>query len=402
MWHTAAAILNFALLTHGRAIDKASLGLSGALLRSDRTATIKQDQVIEGCSNGLHDAKDPKMVHVVYSADQHQIEGLKASMASLILASSNPALLTIHLLLRPELLSYMQDVLKIPRHCNSIINDKTGTLIRLHQLDLHRIEKTVTHVPSKAKRNPENYARFFMDTVIDPNLVVIYLDADTIVRTDLGFMKDQLISSGKTVAFVDRATTVSDYKFSYFMISPDHCNADLGTPWEELSKKTVYNVGVLAVDLKRWKEAKALDRVQKVIDLHNNCPGDGFLRNTGSQLPLVAAFVSHPQDEQDDYIVVKSAFNVDGFGKHDVREIAPTLRFDHLLDPTGTILHWTGPGKPWLPNGFNQKLWKPYREQFSSVFQEELSQHVAMPQGNAREESQAYSVEITSDGDVKG
>lgn len=312
------------------------------------------------CNDAHPNADSPDMLHVVYASDVQQVEGVQASVASVVSSAAKPEELTIHIMVQNKFAKEFKERFGLHPICQGTVT-VTGVLIRVHSVDPKLIEKAIAKIPQNVKKERgaidviENFARFYMHKVLpDKAQVVVYLDADTIVQADLAQLRNQLLQSGKTAGFVKRSTTVL---MEMFLRTPKDCEWEGRARWKRLMKRSAYNVGVFAVNLQRWQETHALERVEAIIAAHNRC--NGRLWVGGSQPPLLLAFLDHPEDQPDDFVVFDSAWNAGDLGwKKDLNKGKLS---------TKSVLHWNGNKKPWKEGGLYQDLWLPHRQRFDSL-----------------------------------
>merc|ERR1711974_87865 len=99
------------------------------------------------------------------------------------------------------------------------------------------------------------------------DVIVIYLDVDTIVQADPTILRDTLLASNKTVGFVKR----SDFPMLK-IIYPSDCtlprnHLKLWTWRRRLRREVAYNVGVFAVNLGRWKRLGVARLVEALVQM---------------------------------------------------------------------------------------------------------------------------------------
>eukprot|EP00928_Gymnodinium_smaydae_P053241 TRINITY_DN3727_c0_g2_i4.p1 TRINITY_DN3727_c0_g2~~TRINITY_DN3727_c0_g2_i4.p1 ORF type:complete len:442 (+),score=68.54 TRINITY_DN3727_c0_g2_i4:88-1413(+) len=316
----------------------------------------------EAACNGLHpNADDPEMLHVAYATDLSQVEGVLASVASLVTTAATPEAVTVHIMVQAKFAKNFKAALGLRQNCRGAMT-VNGALILLHEVQAEQIERSVAMVSDNTKKmnghleSLENYARFYMHSVLGPAVadsIVIYLDADTIVQADLGQMRRQLLSSNKTVGFVARRNMIY---MRHFLRTPTNCDLnDFAPKWSSLMMKPTFNVGVFAVDLHRWVQSGAGQRVERWVSLQNEC--GATLWEGGSQPPLLLAFFNHTESSSEDFVVLDAAWNAGDLW---------TLNLTMLKSMK--VLHWNGPNKPWN-GGLFQDVWKQHRERFDSLLQ---------------------------------
>eukprot|EP00928_Gymnodinium_smaydae_P053238 TRINITY_DN3727_c0_g2_i1.p1 TRINITY_DN3727_c0_g2~~TRINITY_DN3727_c0_g2_i1.p1 ORF type:complete len:439 (+),score=65.69 TRINITY_DN3727_c0_g2_i1:88-1404(+) len=313
----------------------------------------------EAACNGLHpNADDPEMLHVAYATDLSQVEGVLASVASLVTTAATPNAVTVHIMVQAKFAKNFKAALGLRQNCRGAIT-VNGALVLLHEMQAEQVH-SVAKVSEATKKysghleSLENYARFYMHLILGPAVsdsIVIYLDADTIVQADLGQMRRQLRSSNKTIGFADRRASLKT-----FLKTPTNCGLkELAPNWSSIMKKPAFNAGVFAVDLHRWVQTGAVQRVERWISLHNEC--GGTLWYGGSQPPLLLAFYNHTESSSEDILVLDAAWNTGVFGALNLNRTK--------------ILHYKGKKKPWNDDydGVFQDVWKQHRERFDSLLQ---------------------------------
>ncbi|CAE7195994.1 GATL10 [Symbiodinium pilosum] len=310
------------------------------------------------CQDTHPNADSPDMLHVVFASDENQVEGVQASVASVVSATASPEELTIHIIVQAQSLNTFKERFGIRPDCQATVS-VTGVLIKVHSVQGQLIEKAVAKVSSNLRKErgaidtPENFARFYMHLILE-RAVVIYLDADTIVQADLAELRKQLLASGKTIGFVARENEV---RMDKFLRKPKGCSAQLGASWKTLMSLQAYNVGVFAVNLQRWKDQHVVERVEELVTQHNRCGGNLWVG--GSQPPLLLAFLNLKQGEEKDYIVFPAEWNYGDLGWRKTMSAAKLQ--------TKKVLHWNGNKKPWDEDGLYKEMWLPHRQRFDSL-----------------------------------
>lgn len=322
-------------------------------------------RVASGACNDVHpNADDPNMLHVVYASDMSQVEGVQASIASVVTSTMTPEAVTVHIMVQAIWANGFKRAFGLRLGCQGTVT-VSGVLIRIHEVESQLIERAVAKVSPAIKQQRggidtmENFARFYMHLVIEPSIrpIVVYLDADTIVQADLVQMRKRLLAFNKTVGFVARDTKVYMDKF---LRKPKGCSLKgFSLSWNTLNKQLAYNVGVLVVNLARWVDSGAVERVERHVALHNECGGTLWVG--GSQPPLLLAFHDRPAGENEDYIVFGAEWNTGDLGWR-------TNLHEAKLKGKN-VLHWNGNKKPWMKDGLYKSLWRPHRQRFSSLLQ---------------------------------
>lgn len=313
-------------------------------------------------------AEDANGLHVVYACAPDQIAGLQASIASVIASSMAPRRVTVHLLVLEELLEDFLGDFGLPIEADVAPCLATmllgGSRVRIHPINRTLVSRAVAHVPQKvlvergAINSVENFARFYMHVILE-HTIVIYLDTDTIVQADLFRLQQLLSESGQTIGFVAREGNVT---MDNFLRSPQVCDVteySALSDWSALRSKPAYNVGVLAVNLKRWAALRVTQRIEALVTLHNAC--DGGLWIGGSQAPLLLVFLSVQKGSLPEYTVFDAAWNgVDLGWKTDIGSEALGEKL---------VLHWNGKHKPWLDIGLHREVWMTHCQHFAAIAQ---------------------------------
>lgn len=243
----------------------------------------------------------------------------------------------------------------------------SGTRLRLHGFNREQVAKSITKVVKNDKGKspkreelsaPENFARFYAHLFLPEDVqAFVYLDADTIVQGDLREMVAKLMESGKTVGFVRRPRGQGGFLLMHTLKRPKDCKWSAKPRWSRLSLKTDYNVGVLAINLKRWKERHVQEKLEQLAAEHNRCPPGLFAGE--SQTQLLLAMYDHKYAEPEDYTLLDPSWNFGtlGWNKH--------LKANLLAKQK--ILHWNGSRKPWLKDGYYRPLWLLHRLHYDAL-----------------------------------
>lgn len=339
----------------------------------------------DSCMDSHPNADSPDMLHVAYACDPDQMEGLQASVASVIAAALSPELLTVHIMVQQIWASQFKERFGIRQECHGAVT-VTGVLVRVHIIEKALIEKSKARISKSALKQRgkidalENFARFYMHLILEKT-VVIYLDADTIVQSDVAQLRKELISSQKTIGFAER--TDSSILMDQFLKKPKGCTISIPN-YNKIFPKTAYNVGVFAVDLQRWADKRYADRVEDVVRQHNNCGGKLWVG--GSQPPLLLAFYGHGKDEADDFTVFSKSWNLCDLGwRTNIK--AKQIR-------TSYVLHWNGAQKPWNHDGLYRDVWTLHRDKFNSLLRPYDTAAGAVEVGDAQEDAHKTETEV--------
>mmetsp|Transcript_100630 Transcript_100630/g.290670 ORF Transcript_100630/g.290670 Transcript_100630/m.290670 type:complete len:413 (+) Transcript_100630:28-1266(+) len=306
------------------------------------------------CLDGREIITDPAAVHAVWASNYGQAEGLKASIASAIDATSVP--LVAHILVQKTLEADFQRFLGLAPGCRNARLGGRATL-RLHEIDDALVARARPTMPAWVLRTRgqldaiENYARFYMHKLIPGLKVAVYLDADTIIQSDLAQLREEFIASNRTIGFASRRRL---HTMSKFLVRSHPCNFSTPEKWKKLLDMPAYNVGVYVVDVERWARLHLSERIEGIVRRHNACGGN--LWRGGSQPPLLMALYIAKDGLAQDFHVFDAAWNVADLGWR-------TGLFHGELD-SAKILHWNGRGKPWGPSGNYSPRWRPHRERY--------------------------------------
>mmetsp|Transcript_9756 Transcript_9756/g.28856 ORF Transcript_9756/g.28856 Transcript_9756/m.28856 type:complete len:366 (-) Transcript_9756:264-1361(-) len=269
-----------------------------------------------------------EIVHVVYSGDARTFPGLVSSMISLARHLQVPEKCVIHLIVSEGDLGRARRMVHVFKH-------ELGSMAALPNVTLHRMQA----LPLDISRfetpwfRPElltahNYARFYLHQYLPGVQRALWLDPDTIVRSDVM----PLYRMRMQHALAARPFLVNGYnllgelreRFKMFAYQSPRRHWDF--PNESLHMPT-FSTGVLLYDLNLWRSGsltRALERWSQVLL--------GFM---GTQLVMSVQFV-------DKFDPMDWWWNVEGLG------IVASRLPQHCIDGA-KILHWSGPHKPWLP-----------------------------------------------------
>mmetsp|Transcript_32525 Transcript_32525/g.93473 ORF Transcript_32525/g.93473 Transcript_32525/m.93473 type:complete len:376 (-) Transcript_32525:18-1145(-) len=326
----------------------------------DDSASLLQLQVGAAAScPASHLADDrPEALDVAWATDGHQVEGLKASVASAIDATHVP--LRAHIMVLRSATSRFQELFGIRKDCLSVEAAGGRAVVILHPFDAELVKKSIpVLLPDLLDERggldaPEQAVRLYMHHLFDSK-VVIWLDCDTIVRRDLSPLRSKLLESGRTIGFADRWMRMSLKKMMNIS-NPCNFEPDL---WERLLNFSNYNSGVYVVNLERWARLRITERIEGLVAKHNACGGK--LWAAADQVPLLLSFyLPALQGEPEDFSVFGPIWN--GYGLGCRAEVEP----ERIA--LANVMHWTGPHKPWLANGWHRQLWLPHLDRFSALF----------------------------------
>eukprot|EP00929_Paragymnodinium_shiwhaense_P064608 TRINITY_DN3239_c0_g1_i1.p1 TRINITY_DN3239_c0_g1~~TRINITY_DN3239_c0_g1_i1.p1 ORF type:complete len:589 (-),score=105.27 TRINITY_DN3239_c0_g1_i1:436-2202(-) len=319
------------------------------------------------CANATEvDALDEGRTFAMYACNKKQLKGLHASVYSLIAAAKHPKQLSIYLVVSGDPYQIAFNF-GLPEKCLAVTTTK-GAFIKVVGIDnnelFRRLEPQLDRRTLEDRGDlaaVENFARFYISAFIKTSGVVVYLDADTIVLDDIAEMQRELQATNRTIGFVRRDPSLIQ-RMEVFLRNPSQCASVTPVRWSQsMVEHEAYNVGVVAINVGRWQELKISERVEKLVQQHNDCEGGIWIG--GSQPPMLLAFL---QDEvyhkqAPDYHLFEDKWNAEGLGYK-----------EHLSKKSlsrKSILHWNGPRKPWLRNGLFKDLWQPSYDKVQDLFQ---------------------------------
>jgi lipopolysaccharide biosynthesis glycosyltransferase len=193
-------------------------------------------------------------------------------------------------------------------------------------------------LPCQDRFGPASWLRLFLPDLLSNVDRLIYLDADVLVRADLGALWTE--SSGGAAI-----SAVRDYLFPTFSTGLPHAVSALGvepdTPY--------FNAGVLLLDLAAWRRDLLTERAIDFVRIH----GDTVRFADQDALNAVTAGLVHELDPR---------WNVQ-LGMGSARAVLEHLRTpDELFTGAGTlraraaIIHFTA-FKPWQAEGLRASRW---------------------------------------------
>jgi lipopolysaccharide biosynthesis glycosyltransferase len=291
--------------------------------------------------------------NVVYAGDVKQMRGLQASVQSLVdnFDANKRAQLTVHILVQEG--SELSKLL-----CLGAEDRWGGALVRVRTFNPSAMgaDRSVSKINKMERKERgdldvlENYARFYLDTILPEVEFALYLDVDTIVAKDASFLIDELRKQkDKTFGFVKRPQDKPVLMSSFLDAAKACYPATFEPTLEDAKKKPAWNVGIYVVNLRRFASMKYRELVNTWISRHNNCK----VWKGGSQPPLLLAV--HGKKTKD-YLELPHIWN---FG-----ELGWRLGIQGKQIKNMGILHWNGPKKPWTKDGLYTAEWTPYYRRF--------------------------------------
>jgi lipopolysaccharide biosynthesis glycosyltransferase len=190
--------------------------------------------------------------------------------------------------------------------------------------------------PCQERFGPGSWLRLFLGELLADVDRVIYLDADVLVRDDLGMLWKES-TDGAAIA------AVRDYKIPTFASGLPHAVSALGVSGET----PYYNAGVLLLDLDAWRRESLSQRALEYVRDH----GDTIRFADQDAINAVAPGRIHE---------LHPRWNVQ-VGAGNAR--STIAGFPALDDPaadkpraSAAIVHFTG-FKPWQPEGVRASAW---------------------------------------------
>ena len=262
-------------------------------------------------------------VHLLYSSDDRSLQGVEASIRSVIRHASGDV--TFHFVgdgplpSMPYVNYYNISEVVERYHVRDFINT-------------HKRHNGDKREGMNLNENLPNYVRFVMDDLLPDVEKAMWIDSDTIVKCDVvELVRNVLNGDGEEVI---AAVPVFSPPTGLYK------NDKHGDPFPDWGIETSFNAGVYAVHLDRWRQQKISDQIR-----------DLALRNRkyryyemGSQPPLVLTV-------GENFEHLPLTWNVK-MKTIDERE-------DMTLEDA-CVLHWSGPSKPWDGNGNHLEEWLPY------------------------------------------
>lgn len=192
--------------------------------------------------------------------------------------------------------------------------------------------------PGQHRFGPAAWVRLFLADLLPDVERLIYIDADVMVRTDLGALWAEPTNSAAIAA-------VREVKHPTFATGLPHAVSALSIPPET----PYFNTGVLLMDLGAWRRG---DLTRRAVD---------YIRDYGDTIrfadqdPINAIAAGHVHELEPRWNVQVSADNTRStLGRYDSRR-GPEFRVNALRDQAA-IIHFNG-YKPWQPEGIQASAW---------------------------------------------
>jgi lipopolysaccharide biosynthesis glycosyltransferase len=284
-----------------------------------------------GGSAELDDVDSHDRFPVVSSSDREQFAGLFASVASLLSAVSDVRRVHVYIIASAD------DVAIAERGVRDCLKHPDSVSVLTFDPSVVKAKSVVAADRVKSSGNlnaDQNFLRFYLSEVLpqEAGQTVLYLDADTIVHGDVLTLASTLdeLPDDIVAGIVPRKDPAYGKFITHGILKERGIPVDAPT----------FNAGVLLLRLDRWRAQGVTGAAESVMRRQQK----EQLYQLGSQPPLLLALYGHTT-------ALDTKWNVVGLG--------------YLTDLRGLddafLLHWNGPGKPWLPDG----LWKKYYEPFA-------------------------------------
>mmetsp|Transcript_16396 Transcript_16396/g.34276 ORF Transcript_16396/g.34276 Transcript_16396/m.34276 type:complete len:355 (+) Transcript_16396:52-1116(+) len=199
-----------------------------------------------------------QMVHVVYTTESRFFPGLLLSMVSLIRHLEDPEYCTVHVVLADEDDKKKASLLK----CFESALEGLPRLpqVRFHPyrfdpvfLKLSRYPRRRTH---HVTRKPITWARLRLDQYLPNVSRVLYLDTDTIVKSDIGPLFRMHLRFGIAAALdsrLERSKAVPDIKYDLMNFA-----SELNVTYDNY-----FSSGIMLIDLERWRADKMGSAIER-------------------------------------------------------------------------------------------------------------------------------------------
>ncbi|XP_006815404.2 uncharacterized protein LOC102808006 [Saccoglossus kowalevskii] len=285
---------------------------------------------------------DVDYIHVVTATDSNFFPGVAALVNSLRISTHVPERIKIHVLVCGD--EYDVTGLREYLECHGIKESHLLELVRFDTnfLDEDLISSWEGMFVAKRLRSSCNYARSYLYRSFPDLKKVIYLDSDIVAKQpieSLWRLASQL--NGVPLLAVDNNRTYIDDKVDvdtvsklYFKRYGRHFDPTL----------TVFNGGVLVMDLDFFRKYHLIDEVEFWIDQYDQSP----VRLWRFDCQSIFHIIYH-----EFWGKLNHKWNCKGLGRDMGRE-------QDLID-SGALLHWSAANKPWNGEGPYVELWKQYK-----------------------------------------
>jgi len=316
-------------------------------------------------------------VNLVYCCTGDYMEGMAASIVSIVRNCKTPGRLRIRILTTQEetlplnewLLTQLNNKLKAlnvrfvsgcPSH-NLFVPSRgeQPIYVEIRPFDnsitqgKYRVRETEGHEGYWERlRSPLNYARFYLDRYWPDLGKFVYIDADTIVQKDIIGLWETALGSKSTnskpffAVFSNCGASYSDY----FNMSHPYVSSRFD------SDTCAFEAGIYVTDLNQWVAENVTHQIEQLAELNLK----ESLHICGSQPPLMAVFYHEYQDLHaiTDWVhIVSLGFPYPAGGRPPELETGKMDKFG--------VIEWNGNLKPWRFEGLWKMYWKPHAPQQS-------------------------------------
>jgi alpha-1,4-galacturonosyltransferase len=211
------------------------------------------------------------------------------------------------------------------------LDDELWDNIDLKTLDMRQIGSYRIH-GSKMQfgllDSPQNYVRFWLSSLLPNASLVLYLDADTIVRKSVCDIFHQY---GRKTAYFGVAARQRRWDCTVYRIPRAYAQQ-----WGR--RPITFISGVFLADLNFWRRYHIQERAFDLLFQNQRRP----LWSIGSNPPLCILFANS-------FYPIDRRWHVFGLGND--RNISTEML------KNAYILHWNGKHKPWEQDGLWKSLW---------------------------------------------
>eukprot|EP00928_Gymnodinium_smaydae_P062091 TRINITY_DN46025_c0_g1_i1.p1 TRINITY_DN46025_c0_g1~~TRINITY_DN46025_c0_g1_i1.p1 ORF type:complete len:370 (-),score=33.40 TRINITY_DN46025_c0_g1_i1:169-1278(-) len=277
-------------------------------------------------------------IHVVYAAAASEFPGLMSSMLSLSLNLESPSNCVIHVLV---------DAAHVYQ-ANRLIDCFRGEFdnpAKVPTVRIHTMESVPLNLTEFAEvwedwwpggvtlLTPLSFAQVYLPEYLPEASRVVWLDADTIVKTDVSKLYRIPMKHALAAALDMRWVT---WRTGY-LADMDQLNSTWWRDLKDLDARTL-NSGVLVIDLERWRKENITSRLEAWVKRASG------IKTT--QLALNLEFETK-------FDVIDSRWNVMG-----LMAVPPQRCLDNAH-----ILHWAETIRPWSPRvpNMSSRLQSLYR-----------------------------------------
>lgn len=269
-------------------------------------------------------------VHVVYSTDPGGYIGLLSSMLSLSYHLTEPEHCYVHLIVGKEDMAHASQLVDCFRH-EMEINKTTAPTVLLHEFRPIRFDASRNLFQNILAGKDHAFARFYLPEYFPDVERVIYLDYDTIVRTDIGALYRMPMEHGLAGVLQMGGT----YNKRYIKVDPDVAK------YVKDPESWIINTGMVVMDLARWRTGNVTQSLEEWTTKFNAGVSDQLVLNL--EFKEKRGF--------DELPIVWNLYN-----------LGTEREWDRRLVSAAKILHWSGGWKPWegMHNELYQSDFAPY------------------------------------------